>query len=203
MNDSLYQILIIGLSVVVVISLAMLFLSRPKTAAAGMASPAAAAPRPAPVIKVEATDPHALSLVKWDHPANKGVLAALRQRRPDDRLVDQQAEDGTDVPGAHPDITAYVFETLKAELPDTCRWIVYSRPALVHPKSGVIFAFGIGSDCVALRLPLDERGPSWTDECLMEDDCISIDEVGADWSFMQDVADSNEPLAAYEYAAWL
>jgi hypothetical protein len=80
---------------------------------------------------------------------------------------------------------------------------VYSRPALVHPKSGVIFAFGIGDDCVALRLPLDERGPNWTDECVLADDCISVDEIGADWSFMQGFASASEPVAAYEYAAWL
>ena len=37
----------------------------------------------------------------------------------------------------------------------------------------------------------------------MEDDCISVDEIGADWSFMQGFAAAEEPVAAYEYAAGL
>ena len=199
MNGHLTQFLFIGLSSIFALATALLVFHWPKYAAASRVM----AQRPASVIKIAPDDPHALSLVRWDHPANQGVLSALRQRRPNDHRIDQQAEDGTFVPGAHPDITAYVFETLKAELPDTCRWIVYSRPALVHPTSGVIFAFGIGDDCVALRLPLDERGPSWTDECVLADDCISVDEIGADWSFMQGFADASEPVAAYEYAAEL
>ena len=198
MNGILYQVLFIGLSSIFMASMAMLVVYLPKFAASG-----APAQRALPFLKIEPDDPHALSLVRWDHPANQGVLSALRERRPDDHYADQQAEDGTIVRGAHPDITAYVFETLKAELPDTCRWIVYGRPVLVHPTSGVIFAFGIGDDCVALRLPLDERGPNWTDECVMADDCISVDETGADWSFMQGFAAASEPVAAYEYAAWL
>jgi hypothetical protein len=197
MNGNLSQFLFIGLSSFFALATALLVFHWPKYASANDAA------AQLPAFKIAPDDPHALSLVKWDHPANKGVLAALRQRRPNDNHIDQQAEDGTHVPGAHPDIAAYVFETLKAELPDTCRWIVYSRPALVHPKSGVIFAFGIGDDCVALRLPLDERGPSWTDECVLADDCISVDEIGADWSFMQGFASASEPVAAYEYAAWL
>lgn len=198
MNGILHQVLFFGLSSLFVASMAMLVVYLPKFAASG-----APAPRSAPFRKIAPDDPHALSLVRWDHPANLGVLDALRQRRPDDNHVDQQAEDGTVVRGAHPDITAYLFETLKAELPDTCRWIVYSRPVLVHPVSGVIFAFGIGDDCVALRLPAEERGPNWTDACALADDCIGVDEVGADWSFMQGAAAANEPVAAYEYAAGL
>ena len=196
MNGNLTSFLFIGLSSVFALATALLVFHWPKYAANEAASQRS-------VLKIAPDDPHALSLVRWDHPANQGVLAALRQRRPNDHHIDQQAEDGTHVPGAHADITAYVFETLKAELPDTCRWIVYSRPALVHPTSGVIFAFGIGDDCVALRLPLDERGPSWTDECVLSDDCISVDEIGADWSFMQGFASASEPVAAYEYASWL
>lgn len=196
MNGLLYHILFIGLSSVFAVATALLVFHWPKYAANTAAAQGAA-------FKIAPDDPHALSLVRWDHPANQGVLAALRQRRPNDHHIDQQAEDGTVVPGASAEIAAYVFETLKAALPDTCRWIVYSRPALVHPKSGVIFAFGIGDDCVALRLPLDERGPSWTDECVLADDCISVDEIGADWSFMQGFASASEPVAAYEYAAWL
>lgn len=201
MNDTLFQILIISFSLIFITSLAMLFLHRPKAAVA--AAVVTEAP-PSPVRVIEKVDPHALSRVKWKHPANRSVLVALRARRVGETTtIDSPAEDGTVVPGAHPDIAEYVLDTLRGELPEICRWIVYGLPVLVHPRSGIIFAFGMGSECVALRLPIDQRSECWTDECALEDDCLTAAELGADWAFMQDVAAPDEPLAAYEYAAWL
>jgi hypothetical protein len=38
-------------------------------------------------------------------------------------------------------------------LPRRCRWVFWGGPALVHPTSGVVFAVGIGTIGLVMRLP--------------------------------------------------
>ena len=54
--------------------------------------------------------------------------------------------------GAHPDIIEQIW-ALDDLLPERCRWVVWGRPALVHPRTGVIFAVGFGTIGFVLRLP--------------------------------------------------
>lgn len=52
----------------------------------------------------------------------------------------------------HPDIVEQMWAADDA-LPTQCRWLLWGRPALVHPSTGVVFAVGVGSIGWAARLP--------------------------------------------------
>src|ERR1700737_598622 len=59
--------------------------------------------------------------------------------------------------GTHPDLVTRLWK-LNEALPEDCRWVVYGRPALVHPLSGTIFAYASGTLGYAIRLPEPCRG---------------------------------------------
>jgi hypothetical protein len=58
--------------------------------------------------------------------------------------------------GAHPDVVERLWQDLNEGLPADCRWIVRGFPSLVHPETGIIFAYA-GGTTYALRLPEAER----------------------------------------------
>jgi len=58
--------------------------------------------------------------------------------------------------GTHPDIIERLWQ-LNGGLPADCRWVVYGKPALVHPQSGVIFGHATGTLGYALRLSEPDR----------------------------------------------
>jgi hypothetical protein len=106
-------------------------------------------------------------VVDFEHPANRGILAYLsnpdrlgrsvsvaRSRRscsPDDIAQPYWSL------GAHPDLLQRLWDELGRVLPEDCRWVVLGTPVLVRPRSGVIFAFGGGTQTYALRLPASAR----------------------------------------------
>jgi len=54
--------------------------------------------------------------------------------------------------GTHPDIIEALW-AMDDSLPQRCRWVFWGRPALVHPETGVVFAVGMGTIGIVLRLP--------------------------------------------------
>jgi hypothetical protein len=54
--------------------------------------------------------------------------------------------------GTHPDIIERMWK-LDDALPQRCRWVVWGKPGLVHPRTGVIFGMGFGTIGFVLRLP--------------------------------------------------
>ena len=54
--------------------------------------------------------------------------------------------------GCHPDIVERIWDGIGVALPTDCSGLVYGTPALVHPRSAVIFALGIGTQ-YGLLLP--------------------------------------------------
>jgi hypothetical protein len=50
---------------------------------------------------------------------------------------------------------AFLWRRLANELPDARAWTLYGSPALIHCRSGVIFAISIGVPRFAFRLPSD------------------------------------------------
>jgi hypothetical protein len=53
--------------------------------------------------------------------------------------------------GSHQGGSYKIWMDLAPSLPTDCRFVVYGKPALVHPRSGVIFA--VGGPLYYLRLP--------------------------------------------------
>ena len=56
--------------------------------------------------------------------------------------------------GTHPDIIEAMWK-LDDSLPQRCRWVLWGRPALVHPETGIVFAVGFGTIGFVFRLPPD------------------------------------------------
>ncbi len=54
--------------------------------------------------------------------------------------------------GTHPDIIEALWD-MDDSLPQRCRWVFWGGPALVHPETGVVFAIGMGTIGIVLRLP--------------------------------------------------
>jgi hypothetical protein len=54
--------------------------------------------------------------------------------------------------GTHPDIIEVMWK-LEDILPQRCRWVLWGRPSLVHPQTGVVFGVGFGTIGFVLRLP--------------------------------------------------
>ena len=100
--------------------------------------------------------------VNFEHPFNAGFLRNF-ERRPwakakkppslsPDSIYDPYIHLGT-----HPDLVTRLWDEITMKLPVDCRWVVCGAPTLVHPQSGIIFAFGGGTHTYALRLPERER----------------------------------------------
>lgn len=105
--------------------------------------------------------------VRFDHPANAGILAHLGDPARLERSVSVAKDrrscspgeiaDPSTTLGTHPELVEHLWDVLGASLPLDCRRVVHGTPVLVHRRSGVIFAFAGGSLTYALRLPETER----------------------------------------------
>jgi hypothetical protein len=87
--------------------------------------------------------------VDFSSPLNLGVLEYLRNSRPKRKAELESASPASiknplSKTGTHPEIGVRLWEELATSLPVDCRWIVCGTPALVHPKTGVLFGVGIG-----------------------------------------------------------
>jgi len=51
----------------------------------------------------------------------------------------------------HPDLIEIMWKW-DDSLPQQCRWVLWGRPALVHPATGTVFAVGFGTIGIVLRL---------------------------------------------------
>ncbi|HEU4884097.1 MAG TPA: hypothetical protein VFT45_17680 [Longimicrobium sp.] len=99
-------------------------------------------------------------VVDLDHPENALVLRRLarsgRGAAPDlapDEVADQRGL------GVHPDLMYDFWNILTEGIPDAkrCARVVYGKPVLASPVSGVIFGFAGGTHTVAFRLPPADR----------------------------------------------
>lgn len=87
-------------------------------------------------------------------PQNTTVLSYLSRGKRDTPAYapPDAAEDPYYECGCHPEIVERLWDQIGAALPKDCRCLVHGVPALVHPRSGVILAIGIGTQ-YGLRLP--------------------------------------------------
>ena len=115
--------------------------------------------------------------------------------------------------GTHPDLVERLWDELTVKLPAECRWIVYGAPVLIHPSSGVIFAFAGGTHMYALRLPQKEREqalgagakrlyeyPAYLGLGI-EVSTLDLDDIGEEWVFGGWFkGEEGWCLAAYQFA---
>jgi hypothetical protein len=101
-------------------------------------------------------------MVRFDHPANRGVLAYLADPARLARSVSVAKDRAESLPadvkdpymtlGTHPDLVSRLWTELGGSLPADCRVIVHGMPALVRPDTGVILGIAGGTLMYALRL---------------------------------------------------
>jgi hypothetical protein len=91
-----------------------------------------------------------------NHPLNEGVINYLRKEKNPKILI--AAPDSVADPywkqDSHPDVVMRVWDQLGKALPQDCRCLVCGTPSLVHPFTGIILAFCMGTEyCLRLRKP--------------------------------------------------
>lgn len=117
----------------------------------------------------------------------------------------QEVDDPVYGLGTQPDIVARMWE-LDDALPERCRWVVWGLPGLVHPRSGVIFAMGIGTIGFVMRLPphvLDAADATTAPAMVTGNpgQTFDIAPAGPEWRFILHRAPEVEWCrAAYQYA---
>ena len=94
--------------------------------------------------------------VDLKHPANAALLRHLKREFP--TRIEQQSPDEVRQPylslGTHPEIVERLWDQLAVDLPEKCAWVLYGRPVLVRPSTGIVFAWATGH-VYALRLGPD------------------------------------------------
>lgn len=88
-------------------------------------------------------------------PLNQKALAYLSARNPKAPLTllpEESERDPYMHLGSHPDVVERLWKAINARLEVDCRLIVCGTPALVHPGTGVLLAFALGTQ-YCLHLP--------------------------------------------------
>ena len=101
--------------------------------------------------------------------------------------------------GTHPDIIEHLWE-LDGALPQSCRWLVWGFPALVHPGTGVIFAIGFGTIGTVIRLPTGEREGASAMRLTNPGRHYDISPAGPEWRFLPRENEQACCRAAYRFA---
>jgi hypothetical protein len=145
------------------------------------------------------------------HPANAGLRRYRESRRLWRNLRPLARPDEVERPydslGTHPDLVARLWDELPTKLPADCRVIFYGAPALMHPTSGVVFAFAGGTHTYALRLPEAERAEALRAGATRvkqypTGQSFDLSEIGGEWVFCGWFRGEEEwCLAAFELAA--
>jgi len=87
--------------------------------------------------------------VDFSSPLNLGILEYLRRSKTRRKAELESASPASvknplTKTNTHPEVGVRLWDELAASLPVDCRWIVYGRPALVHPQTGVLFGIALG-----------------------------------------------------------
>ena len=153
-------------------------------------APASSAPRTMPPTQPSTMPPkNTKTMLNPDHPANQKALAYLKTNSIDDTISKSPKE--WTYKGWHPDWLDASWSPN-----DTGAWVVYGRPVLVHPVTGVIFGLYLHDRPQrVLRLPKDSKSTEATPER----------KVGDDWYCLPRKYEVQQQakLQAYDYAGSL
>ena len=126
---------------------------------------------------------------------------ATKPHRPPPPLsqaLDQVADPNMGL-STHPDLITQLWR-LDSGLPASCRWVVWGYPALVHPRTGVIFAVAFGTIGIVLRLPLEMRSAAAVIRTTNPGRHYDISPAGPEWRFLPPNPVEEYWAAAYQYA---
>ncbi len=84
-------------------------------------------------------------------PINELILKTLKNQHPIFSLPTSNPDPYLNC-GCHPDIVSRLWNEINSNLPTDCRGMIYFKPALVDPNTGIIFGLAIGTQ-YALFLP--------------------------------------------------
>jgi hypothetical protein len=107
--------------------------------------------------------------------------------------------------GTHPDIIDIMWK-LDSALPQSCRWVFWGLPALVHPDTGVVFAVGYGTIGYVMRLPPQILESAEPDQAMVvvpgnPGQTFEIGSAGPEWRFVRWSAPAEDwTRAAYDFA---
>jgi hypothetical protein len=145
-----------------------------------------------------------------NHPLNAGLRHYCEPRHSPARIPALAFPD--EVPnayltlGTHPDLIARLWDELGKVLPLDCRAVFFGSPVLLHPGSGVVFAFAGGTHAYALRLPEPERsealqaGAPRVHHYPGNQPALDLAPIGAEWLFGR-WYDAEERWCAAAYAS--
>jgi hypothetical protein len=120
---------------------------------------------------------------------------ASKPHRPPPPLSQTLEESPDPYFSTHPDMLSQLWR-LDRTLPQSCRWLVWGYPALVHPRTGVIFAIAFGTIGIAVRLP-----PDLIDDALVVSRHGSdIAAAGPEWRFLGGEREEALCQAAHDFA---
>lgn len=107
--------------------------------------------------------------------------------------------------GTHADIIEHMW-ALDQSLPQSCRWVFWGHPSLVHPQTGVVFAVGFGTIGYVMRLPpaiLKTANPEQAKIIVTGNpgQMFDIGPAGPEWRFVTSRApEASWCRAAYDFA---
>jgi hypothetical protein len=142
-----------------------------------------------------------VSPIQFEHPANQGILAFIRDMKslyPNAPQEQSVAEADLYQIHTHPDLIEYFWGGRQKP------WIFLSRPILVHPVSGIIYAMATGTDTIALRLPQEEREIAFLDTQYGQQSAgFMAASIGAEWAFIRPYQKGVETFfeSAFKFAA--
>ena len=149
--------------------------------------------------------------VDFSHQANASLLAGFQASAPEVRRSRSPQEVDTWNLGTHPDLVEYFWHHITTQLPESCQWVVYDRPVLANPTSGVIFGVAGGTSTLVLRLPETERElafqvPGYSRSYQYPIQTTYASDYGDDFALIKPYLENRIEtwcLRAYEYAAQL
>jgi hypothetical protein len=113
-----------------------------------------------------------------DIPANRKVLTFLRANSISSRIAPYEDILGYNSSPSLVDAVGY-FNIQAANLPENAKYLLYYCPALVHPETGIIFAFVKGRERY-YRLP-EKTIDELSSRELVADDDLDHPQLGSDW----------------------
>jgi hypothetical protein len=150
--------------------------------------------------------------IAFDSPHNAKILAHLASNMKPEGLtsMSRSSYQGSYYAWTHPDLSDQ-FWSLASAL-ETAHWVLYQKAVLVHPETGIVFAFAGGTSTIALRLPPDEQAEAFTDpeygrKVGYQPEPLNASEFGDDWALVRPFGDDSAVQrwmqAAYDYAGTL